>query len=319
MRDAFARKIDYMRVSITDRCNLRCAYCMPEDVESIGHAQVLRFEELLRLCGIMAGLGIKTIRVTGGEPLVRKGCLDFIRQLKNTKGIENVTLTTNGILLGQYLDELASLGLNGLNISLDALDAAIYHKITGFDVFDEVWASVERAAAMGLKVKINCVPMKNVNESQILPMVALAEKMPVDIRFIELMPTGANDGLAGLSTEDVLGIVKKHYQNLTADDSWHGFGPARYFKDSGMLGSVGFISAISDIFCAGCNRIRLSSDGFLTLCLHQNEGMDLRGMLRGGATDREIAAEVALNIDKKPEKHELGEKVNLQHMSKIGG
>lgn len=319
MRDAFARKIDYMRVSITDRCNLRCGYCMPEDVPFMAHDDIMRFEELLRICSIMAGLGVKTIRVTGGEPLVRRGCFEFIKALKEMPGIENVALTTNGVYLEQHLEGFAAMGLDGLNISLDSLSPEIYSQITGFDAFNKTWDAIVKAVDLGLRVKINCVLMKGINDSQILPMVALLEQMPIDVRFIELMPTGFGKNLDSMAKEEILGIIQEHYPNLEEDYSKHGFGPAKYFKASGMKGSIGFISAVSDIFCATCNRIRLSSEGFLLLCLHYSDGIDLRAMLRGGASDEEIAAAIKESIKHKPEKHSLDKQTELKHMSKIGG
>ncbi|MCL2621004.1 MAG: GTP 3',8-cyclase MoaA [Defluviitaleaceae bacterium] len=319
LSDRFARKIDYMRVSITDRCNLRCAYCMPEDVECIRHENVLRFEEYLRLFEILAELGIKYVRVTGGEPLVRKGWLDFVKALKVINGIERVTITTNAVLLEQHLDELAKIGLDGLNISLDTLDPQTYHKITGFDVFGQVWSSINKAVELGLKVKLNCVPIKGVNDGEILKMVTLPRTLPIDMRFIELMPTSVSGDLEGVATEDILEAVKMEYPHLAGDDTIRGFGPARYYKTPDMLGSLGFISPISHEFCSGCNRIRLSSDGFLTLCLHHSVGLDLRGLLRGGAGNAEISSAIVEAVNNKPERHHIGEEIGLKHMSKIGG
>lgn len=319
LSDGFARKIDYMRVSITDRCNLRCAYCMPEDVECIRHEHVLRFEENLRLFEILAGLGIKYVRVTGGEPLVRKGWLDFVKSLKMINGIERVTITTNAVLLEPYLEQLAEIGLDGLNISLDTLDPQIYHKITGFDMFGQVWSSINKAVELGLKVKLNCVPIKGINDDEILRLATLPHTMPIDMRFIELMPTSISGDMEGIATQDILDGVMAEYPNLTGDDTIRGFGPARYFKTPEMLGSLGFISPISHEFCSGCNRIRLSSDGFLTLCLHHSLGLDLRGMLRGGASNAEISSAIVEAVNNKPQRHLIGEEVGLKHMSKIGG
>ncbi|MCL2169959.1 MAG: GTP 3',8-cyclase MoaA [Defluviitaleaceae bacterium] len=320
MIDSFSRKINYMRVSITDRCNLRCAYCMPEDVESISHDDVLRFEELLHLCSIMARLGAKTIRVTGGEPLVRKGCVGFIEELKKLDGLENVTLTTNGILLSKNLDRLVAAGLDGLNISLDSQCPEIYKKITGVDAYAQVMDAIKQAVHAGMRVKVNCVPIKGVNDSQILPMAALPLTMPIDVRFIELMPTGAGGDMKGISLDEVTEIIRGAHPNLEVDDSFHGFGPARYLKSADMLGSIGFISSMSEIFCAGCNRVRLSSEGFLTLCLHHNKGLSLRELLRGGASDEEIETAILQSISEKPEKHHLLEnEIGLKDMSKIGG
>jgi len=327
MIDAFARKIDYMRLSITDRCNLRCKYCMPEDVECISHDNVLRLEEIHRLCAIMAKLGVKTIRLTGGEPLVRKGWLGFARELKAIKGVENITLTTNGILLEEHLEELKELGITKLNISLDTLDPDIYEKITGSNAFTEVSESIMKALHMGMNVKINCVPLAGINDHEIIQIAQLTERLPIDVRFIEMMPTEVNGGLVPKPIADVMSMIKAHYPDLK-DDSYfttlpRGFGPAKYYKTTEMLGSIGFIASISDIFCSTCNRIRLSSDGFLTLCLHHRKGVDLKKLLRGGASDAEIEEAVKAAIMAKPEKHHMkkedGQEVNLKHMSRIGG
>ncbi|MCL2753001.1 MAG: GTP 3',8-cyclase MoaA [Defluviitaleaceae bacterium] len=319
MKDSFARKIDYMRVSITDRCNLRCVYCMPEDVDSIGHEKVLRFEELLRLCSIMAELGVKYIRITGGEPLARKGWLDFVRELKAISGVEAVTLTTNAVLLEPYLEELAKIGVNSLNISLDTLCRETYRKLTGMDAFDAVWSGISKAVQMGFRIKLNCVPIKGVNDDQILQMAALPQTMPLDMRFIELMPTGAGAGLEGIPTDDIVELVTQKYPELVTDGRIHGFGPAKYLKSKDMKGGLGFISALSHAFCDKCNRIRVSSDGKLILCLHHTKGLDLRSLLRSGATDGEIKEAIVESVKNKPERHHLDTEVNLEHMSKIGG
>ena len=319
MTDAYGRKIDYMRVSITDRCNLRCTYCMPEPVPSMSHDDILRFEEVLRLCRIMAKLGIKTMRITGGEPLVRKGWLGFTKSLLEVPGLNNVTLTTNAVLLGEYLEDLAALGISGINISLDSLCPDIYRQMTGFDMFAKVWESINRALALGVKLKINCVPIQGLNDCQILPLADLTQSMKLDVRFIELMPTGVSKGHIGIKTKELLKILVAKYPDLRPDGDSRGFGPAKYYRTPGGKGSVGFISARSEIFCAGCNRIRLSSSGFLTLCLHHSKGIDLRGPLRNGASDQEIEVAIKQSVNEKPEKHFFQSETELKHMSKIGG
>jgi len=292
---------------------------MPEDVECINHDDVLRFEEHLRLFRIFAGLGIKYVRVTGGEPLVRKGWMGFVRELKVVPGIERVTLTTNAVLLDQYLDDLVKIGLDGLNISLDTFNHEVYRQITGFDVFEQVWATIKKAVAMGLRVKLNCVPIRGVNDGEFLQMAALAHHMPLDIRFIELMPTSITGDMEGIATDDILAAIKTEYPHIARDDAIRGFGPAKYFKTAEMQGSLGFISPISHEFCESCNRIRLSSDGTLILCLHHNIGLDLRELLRGGASDKEISTAIVESVNKKPMRHLISEQVGLKHMSKIGG
>lgn len=317
MRDALDRRIDYMRVSITDRCNLRCKYCMPEDLPPISHCDILRYEEILRLCTTVARMGVKHVRITGGEPLVRKGCVDFIKELKSVPGIESVTLTTNAVLLEPYIEELAALELDGLNISLDSLNPKTYLQITGQDELHTALRSLNAALTAGLCVKINCVPIKGVNESDILPIAKLTESNQADVRFIELMPNDADGGFKGVSGKEVIGILTCEYPDLKQDHLRHGFGPARYFKSSRMKGSVGVIDAVSNHFCSSCNRLRLTSDGFLKLCLFHDAGLDLRGMLRGGASDSDIESAIKKAVHHKPESYIDSGKIN--NMSRIGG
>ncbi|MCL2568432.1 MAG: GTP 3',8-cyclase MoaA [Oscillospiraceae bacterium] len=320
MRDAHGRVLDYMRVSITDRCNLRCTYCMPHELPFLSHDDILRYEEILRVCRAMAKLGVKTVRITGGEPLMRKGCVDLIRELKAVPGIEHVTLTTNAVLLEPYIDELAALKLGGLNISLDSLSAEGYQKITGQDVFHQVWKALNRAVETGIRVKINCVAIRGKNEGEILSLVRLAETMPIDVRFIELMPADEGDAMEGISGEEISGVLLGAYPDLTPDPSKRGFGPARYFKSEKLKGGIGLIDAISNHFCADCNRLRLTSQGFLKLCLHHGDGLDLRAMLRGGVGDVEIETAIAEAAFAKPARHCFDQSTSgIQKMSQIGG
>jgi len=293
---------------------------MPHDLPFLTHDDILRYEEILRVCTAAGKLGIKTIRITGGEPLMRKGCVDFIRNLKSIPGIEHVTMSTNALLLEPYIDELVKLELNGLNISLDSLNAETYRAITGQDVFPQVWKSLHRAVAAGLQVKINCVPIRGRNEADILSMAQLAETMPVDVRFIELMPAAENGSLAGIPSEDILATILTQYPDLSPDSSVHGFGPAQYYKSEQLRGGIGFIHAISDHFCASCNRLRLTSEGFLKLCLHHSDGLDLRAMLRSGASHTDIETAIAQAVYQKPEGHRFGESpIGIKKMSQIGG
>jgi len=323
MRDALSRNIDYLRVSVTDRCNLRCTYCMPEDLPLISHDDIMRYEEIIRLCALMAKMGIKNIKVTGGEPLARKGCVNLIKQLKSVPGIEHVTLTTNAVLLEPYVKILARLKLDGLNISLDSLDPDVYRGITGRDEFHQAWRSLERALEASLRVKINCVPIKGLNENEILPFARLTEHYPMDVRFIELMPTRAGDGLCGVSSEKIISLLLGEYPGLKPDLSRHGFGPARYFTSDRLKGSVGIIDAISSHFCSACNRLRLTGEGFLKLCLYYNDGLDLRGMLRRGASDAEIGAAITQAVYRKPKRHRFGSDSDMEggirKMWQIGG
>ena len=317
MKDSSKRVIDYMRVSITDRCNLRCGYCVPENPAYIPHEQILRYEEILRICDIMAGLGIRTVKVTGGEPLVRKDVPDFIGKLKKIPGIENVSLTTNGVLLEPYVDTLAAIGLSGVNISLDAVRPETYKRLTGRDEFDRVWRSLTKALEAGLRVKINCVPVKGLNCDEIIPIARLAGEFPVDVRFIELMPAGRD--LQGVAGPEIIDILKREFPDLSADCSPRGFGPARYFKSSALKGGIGLIDAVSAHFCGRCNRLRLTSEGFLKLCLHHSGGVDLRALLREGADDSEIREKITAAVRDKPERHFLDGGGEIDRMNRIGG
>jgi len=309
MYDSLGRKINYMRVSITDRCNLRCKYCMPEEGRP-SHNNMLSYDEILQLCKIAAKQGICKIKVTGGEPLLRKGCIDFLRKLKSIAGIEHVSLTTNGILLEPYINDMPDIGLN---ISLDSLNAETYTKITQRDYLSAVKRSLYKAVAAGLRVRINCVPLAGLNDKEVTSFASLAESMPVDVRFIELMPSNAGIDFKGIASTEILKSLLKTYPDLTADTEQRGSGPARYFRSNKLLGSIGIIGSY---FCQNCNRIRLTSDGFLKLCLFSDKGLDLRAMLRNGAEESEIKTAFALAVQQKPERNIDTE---IKNMSQIGG
>lgn len=303
MKDHFERVIDYMRISITDRCNLRCRYCMPEDIEFVPHDNILRYEEFIRLAKLFAKQGIRKIKVTGGEPLVRHGCQDFIRDLKSIDGIDNVTLTTNGVLLDRYLPDLLDAGVDAINISLDTMQKDKYFRITGRDEFDQVWRGIQNTMAAGMKVKLNCVPIGGVNDDEIADFFELARKNPIDVRFIEMMPIGHGREYDAVSVEDILDQLKNRYEGIEEIQRKKGNGPAVYFENEEFRGSIGLIGAVHKKFCESCNRIRLTSEGFLKLCLYYSEGVDLRSLVRGGASDEEITAAIAQAIANKPQEH----------------
>lgn len=321
MRDQFGRDIDYMRISITDRCNLRCRYCMPEDLSFIPHEEILRFEEIIRICAIAAHLGIRTLKVTGGEPLVRKGCADLMRELKALPGIEHVTLTTNGVLLKEQLPALAELGVDGINVSLDTLDREAYRRITGRDALPQVLAGLYEAIRLGLKVKLNCVPLAESGLPSLLALAELAMHYPMDVRFIEMMPIGYGADFVPLEQGRVEQAVLEAWPDLTPTEERRGFGPARYYVSPGFKGAVGFIDAVSHSFCGDCNRVRLTSEGFLKLCLCHGDGLDLRALLRGGSDDEEIQTAMSAAIVGKPARHSFGERRadEARNMSQIGG
>ena len=321
--DSFGRTIDYLRLSITDRCNLRCLYCMPpEGVSWMPHNEVLRFEETLRLCRIMAALGISTIRVTGGEPLVRRGAADFVRELKAIGGVGQVTLTSNGVLLGEHLPALAVAGLDAVNISLDTLDEERFRHITRAEGFGGILSAIHRAAELGLRVKINCVPLRGFNEDDIVKLAALAKNSDITVRFIELMPLGAASELQPLAAAEVISLIEREYGPMQPSAVKLGYGPATYYTIAGFTGYIGLISAVSHCFCQSCNRLRLTASGYLKPCLSSDVGLDLRSLVRDGASDGEIAEAVRELVAKKPAGHSFNHAdsgANTINMYRIGG
>ena len=305
--DSFGRTIDYLRLSITDRCNLRCLYCMPpEGVDWMPHDDVLRYEEIFRICRILAALGIGSIRITGGEPLIRKGTADLVRELKAVKGVSRIAMTSNGVLLAENLEALASAGLDAVNISLDTLDGERFRQLTRSEGLEKVLSAVDLALELGLKTKINCVPLRGFNEADIVKLAALAKNKSVTVRFIELMPLGAAAALQPLPADETVSLIEKEFGPMEPSAANLGFGPAAYYALPGFAGHIGFISAVSHAFCGKCNRLRLAASGFLKPCLSSSLGLDLRGLVRGGASDGEIAQAVQELVEKKPAGHSFG-------------
>lgn len=325
MIDQYNRQIEYLRVSVTDRCNLRCVYCMPEEgVESIPHAQILTFDEITRICRQAAEIGISKIKLTGGEPLVRRGLPELVGMLKKIDGIEQVTLTTNGILLKDQIDRLMEHGLDGVNISIDTLDPEHYRMITRCGDVNQALEGMEAALAYEqLKVKINCVPLTQTTE-EYLRLARLAESRRVEVRFIEMMPIGMGKEYQGKSREEIQEMLEREFGKAEVYEKRLGNGPAVYIQFPGFEGRIGFISAVSHKFCDSCNRVRLTSEGFLKLCLQYEAGIDLRKLLRKGASDEEIRQNMREAIFRKPACHEFGKNIlqdqkEKKGMSSIGG
>lgn len=323
MLDQYGRKIDYLRISVTDRCNLRCRYCMPEPVSAVQHADILRYEEILRICRAAVELGITKFKVTGGEPLVRAGCVDFITALKAQPGTEQVTLTTNGLLLEANLDALTEAGLDGVNISFDSPDNARFRRITGYtgDGADTLLHVLDACCAKGLKTKINAVLLEE-TEADAPALAAIAAKLPVDVRFIELMPIGFGTTMKRVSPEDILTALQERWPDLAPTDEKRGNGPAHYYKSAALLGRIGFIDAVSHKFCAECNRVRLTSTGQLKPCLCYADSADLRALIRGGCTDGELREALRAAVYAKPRAHcfDTNDIITEKHMmSQIGG
>jgi cyclic pyranopterin phosphate synthase len=312
--DSFGRVLDYLRVSVTGRCNLRCVYCMPpEGAVWKPREAILRFEETLRLCRILAGLGIRKIKVTGGEPLTRRGVVPFIRSVKTIPGIEQVTLTTNGTLLDRYLEELAAIPLSGINVSLDSLDPETFRRITRCGVTGDsaagaaspagILKALERARSLGVPVKVNCVPLRNINDGELAGIAALAEKTVDAVRFIELMPLGCAGELEPVPGGEVRSLLERRFSSLRPVAERLGNGPAVYFAVPGFSGRIGFINPVSQGFCGTCNRLRLTPEGLLRPCLSGGAALDLRALLRSGASDSRIAGAVTLAAARKPACH----------------
>jgi cyclic pyranopterin phosphate synthase len=331
MKDSFGREIDYLRLSVTDRCNLRCVYCMGNDgVDWKPHGEMLSFEELERLCHIFAELGIKKIKITGGEPLVKKGVVPFIAHVRRIPGIEDVTLTTNGVLLGGRLDDLIKAGISSVNISLDSFDRKTFLRLSGRDEFDRVFSSIQAAAAKvktvtgkHFRVKINMVPLRGINDGEIPDFALFARDNDVYVRFIELMPLGFASAYNMVPNGEAIEKVSRVIENLAPVDERAGNGPAVYYAAPGMKGKVGFISAISSCFCETCNRLRLDSLGRLKPCLSSDLSCDLKTLVRSGADDRTIKAVIQNTVKIKPKAHVFADTANevLRHanMFKIGG
>ena len=322
MIDSFGRNIDYLRISVTDRCSLRCTYCMPEEgVRWLPHTEILRYEELLRLCRIFASLGVTKFKLTGGEPLVRKGLADFIRSLRKIDGVQSVTITTNGVDLKHQLPALLDAGIDGINLSLDTLDPARFAERTRRDCLPQVLEGLNAALAVpGLNLKINCVSMAGAEDDWIA-LAALAKDRPLTVRFIELMPIGMGQGSAPCTEAEVSAALERVYGPLTPYDTPLGNGPAHYCSLPDFKGKIGFISAVSHQFCERCNRVRLTASGYLKTCLQYDVGAALAPLLK--ESDDVIRAAIEDAVSRKPVSHQFSnpspEHREGRIMSQIGG
>ena len=324
MLDQYGRNIDYMRISLTDRCNLRCIYCMPEEgIRQIPRTELLDQEEILRISRLASELGISRIKLTGGEPLVRRICVPLVKELKALSGIRQVTLTTNGILLKEQLPELMEAGLDALNISLDTLDPENFQRITRQNELGRTLEGLATALSYpSLKVKVNCVPTFQTDQ-ELLQVAALARENPLHVRFIEMMPIGLGKEFTARNEKSVKDILEKTYGPLTPVSEILGNGPCHYYTLQGFCGRIGFISALSHKFCDQCNRVRLTSTGYLKGCLQFENGVDLKVLLRNGSSDEILKNALQRAIFEKPAGHNFQEKKNGREeshiMSQIGG
>ena len=325
MFDRYQREIHYLRLSVTDLCNLRCRYCMPDGVEKLEREAVLTYEEFLRLAALFARCGIDTVRVTGGEPLVRKNVAQLVAGLKETPGIRRVTLTTNAVLLAEQLPALLDAGLDSVNISLDTLRPEVFRQITARDDFAAVQAGLQAALQSGLPVKLNCVPQAGVNEGELEALAALAKDNAMQVRFIEMMPIGYGAAMPCISGPELRARFARRWPELAplspAQEHALGDGPAVYYTVPGWQGSIGFIAAVHGKFCASCNRVRLTSQGFLRPCLASETGCDLRTLLRSGADDAQLLAAIRETIWAKPREHHFNDSSMpaTRGMYRIGG
>lgn len=324
MKDRYGREIDYLRISITDRCNLRCIYCMPEEgICQTAHKEILTYDEIRRICRCMRALGIKKIKLTGGEPLTRKGSAVLVRMLKELPGIEKVTLTTNGILLKEQMAELAEAGIDNINISLDTLNTEAFKKITRREGLARVLEGLKEAMKYPqIGLKINCVPVLEDPEN-LINLAGIARDNPIHVRFIEMMPIGYGKEFRFCGEDEICSVLEGAYGEMTPITEKYGNGPCHYYKISGFQGKIGFISAMTHKFCSQCNRVRMTSEGYLKACLQYQTGVSLKDMMRTGCSDEELTEAIRKVIWEKPGEHHFTSRVidegESRLMSQIGG
>lgn len=328
LTDPFGRHINYLRVSVTDRCNYRCFYCIPsQDFTPETRSEFLSYEELTRLIRLFADLGVSRVRLTGGEPLVRRGLVDWVRNLKRLNGLDELSLSSNAHLLGHQAAALKAAGLDRVNISLDTLDSDTFSRITRNGDLSAVLDGIDAALDAKLDpVKLNMVVMKDINHHEVEPMLDYALARGANLRFIETMPIG-DAGLEGVRhyypAASILERVRRYLgAQLISVAPDKGAGPARYYRINDSQATVGVISAMSRHFCDGCNRVRLTARGELVLCLGQEDRMDLRAPLRAGASDEELTRLIEKAIERKPQSHDFNndpKRVSTRIMSSLGG
>lgn len=343
MKDRFGRTISYLRISVTDRCNLRCMYCMPvQGISLLRHEDVLRYEEIVRVARIAEGLGFRKFRLTGGEPLVRKGIVGLVETLAHhdasqnsvdnhetspansvpSRGKSSLAMTTNGVLLAEYARPLKAAGLDRINVSLDTLDRTKYRKITGFDAFDRVMAGIREAGAAGFEpLKINVVAMRGINDDEVGDFVRLTRE-GFEVRFIELMPFRVRAEEWSdryISGAEIREKIAQTFPIRRTDEEPAG-GPAKMYRAEDWPGRIGFIEPISSRFCSACNRLRLTADGFLKACLLTDGEVDLKTPLREGVPDEEITELFERAVLEKPRGHRLKEhRLPVRAMAQVGG
>lgn len=327
MKDSFDRTIDYVRIAVTDRCNLRCFYCMPANgIPYEPKAHLLSYEEITRLLRVLGELGFRKVRFTGGEPFLRK---DFMKLLENTSNLEafqSIHITSNGTLLQKHIPRLLELGITKINLSIDSLNKERFHQITRRDDFEKVMETFYKLVDYKFKVKLNAVIMKGINTQDIIPLAELAKEAPVDVRFIEEMPFngGYKENLEMYSARDILADLKANYSNLEQLPSAHG-DTATLYQIPGYQGNIGVIAAFSRTFCNTCNRLRISPKGEIKSCLYDDGVFNIRDYIRSGVSDQELSDKFSEIIRLKPkdgfeaEKARKAPNTAMQSMSSIGG
>jgi GTP 3',8-cyclase len=318
MEDRYGHRISYLRVSITDRCNERCTYCMPHELQEwLPREEILTFEETLRLIRIAADLGVSKVRVTGGEPLTRRDVVGFVRRIPEISGIKSIGLSTNGTLLGREIAPnktmaaaLRDAGVNSINVSLDTLDREMYAHITGRDFHEQVLAGIDAGIGAGFdQIKLNTVLMRGRNEDQLIPLIEFAGARGLILRFIEMMPVSTTDVLDEdnfMSVLEAKRLIESCYGSLIAETEFRTNGPATYYQIPGRSQRIGFIGAMTNLhFCESCNKLRLTCDGKLRPCLGSYLEFDVMAPLRAGASDEELRQFFVDVVDRKPEQHDF--------------
>lgn len=325
MIDSYGRHLHYLRVSLTDACNFRCVYCMPEDIRFRPASVLMQDDEMLTLVRVAASLGVDKIRLTGGEPTVRRGVVDLVRQIKGIPGIQKVRMTTNGVKLDELAGPLAQAGLEQVNISIDSLDPEKFRRITRRGDLDDVWRGIAAAEAAGLRpVKLNCVVTRGFNDDEVVDLARLSLDNDWEVRFIELMPLGSVSDFQQdqvVPSSETRARIEGAFGPLEIVPGHNGHDPARPYRIPGAKGHLGFISSVSEPFCEGCNRLRLTADGKLRLCLLRDDEVDLLTPLRAGADFETLKRLMADGAYHKPWGHRLEQNdiARSREMSQIGG
>ncbi len=323
LMDSYHRHIDYMRISVTDLCNLRCIYCNASSIEHLSHDEILRYEEIERVVRVAAKLGVRSIRLTGGEPTVRPYFVELVKLIKAIPGIEDISMTTNAVLLSRMAQEIKDAGVSRVNISLDTFKPERFKQICGVGKLEDVLAGIEAAKRVGLNpVKTNTVVLRGVNDDEVVDFARKSVTDGWNVRYIEEMPLSDNDNACKMvSIDEIKTKIEKELGVLEPSWPGNGHGPAKYYRIPGSLGTIGFIGPVTDCFCDTCNRFRLTADGKLRPCLLRDDEVDLKPALRNNAGDEELEKLMLKTAAMKHERHQLAENISPQgrNMRQIGG